>query len=565
MCGIVGYVGDKRAAPLILEMLSNLEYRGYDSAGIATISSGLHLEKEKGGVADLKAETLPGSTAIGHTRWATHGPPSKANAHPHINTDGSIAVVHNGIIENYNELKAELSHIEFRSETDTEVLAHLIDAAYKGNLFEAVKLALSKVKGSFALLVVSDKHEGEIIIARRHSPLAVGLGNGEIFLASDVPAFLAHTKKAIFLEDDEIGRVTKKGLELFTLSGEKVNREPMTLEWSSEAAEKGGYEHFMLKEIHEQPETIHKTLSALPKSVDFGKNLYIIACGTSYNAGMLSIPYLSQLGVRAQMIVASEFQEFAPIIDEDSTVLAISQSGETADTLSAIKLAKEKGAKVIALTNVVGSSIARAADDAIYTRCGPEIGVAATKTFSSQAAALIALSHGLSFDSKRLADVLEKIKPQVKRAVALIKDAKDVYFLGRGQGYALSLEAALKLKEIGYIHAEGFAGGELKHGPLALIEDGTWVVALGGFHPFKMLGSIMEVKARGAKVISIAPEGDTKFQNLCEATIDMPRDLGAAAPLFYALPLQLLSYYTGVEKGINVDKPRNLAKSVTVE
>lgn len=564
MCGIVGYVGDKEAAPLILEMLSRLEYRGYDSAGVATISDGLHLEKDKGGVADLDAD-LPGTTGIGHTRWATHGPPSKTNAHPHLNSDGTIAVVHNGIIENFQELKAKLAHIQFRSQTDTEVLAHLVSEHYDGDLLKAVRFGLGEVHGSFALLVVSSKHPGEIIVARRHSPLVVGRGEGEMFVASDVPAFLAHSKNATFLEDDEIGRLTKDGLELFSLSGDPVSHEELEVEWSPEQAEKSGYDHFMLKEIHEQPHTLVETLRGLPPSIDFGDELYILACGTSFHAGMLALPHLFSKGTRAQLVLSSEFNSVAPLVCERTTVLAISQSGETADTLFAVKAAKSKGARVIALTNVVGSSIARAADEVVYTRCGPEIGVAATKTFTAQAAAIISLSQGISIDEARMRETLDDIEAKIRIIAEKIKDAKDVYFIGRGAGHALSLEGALKLKEIGYVHAEGFAAGELKHGPLALVEEGTWVVALCGFERDKMLGSVMEVKARGAKVVSICSEGDQKFLSLSEDSLELPKDLGSAAPLYYAFPLQLLSYHVGVLKGINVDKPRNLAKSVTVE
>ncbi len=563
MCGIVGYVGKKRAAPILLGMLSRLEYRGYDSAGLATLSDSLHVEKDRGGVSDLDP-SLPGTLGLGHTRWATHGRPSKANAHPHLNSEDTIAVVHNGIIENYRELKNKLK-IDFRSQTDTEVLAHLISESYEGDLLEAVRRALLKVEGSFGIGVIAEGSPGEIVVARRHSPVVVGIGDNETFLASDVPAFLSHTNKALFLEDDEIGRVTADGAELFSLSGSPVSREPVKIEWSAEQAEKGGYDHFMLKEIHEQPKTISETLRGLTPSVDFGDDLYILACGTSYHAGMIALPFLAGQGIKARLVISSEFSPFASLLDEHSTVLAISQSGETADTLSAVEMAETRGARVIALTNVVGSSLARLADEVIYTRCGPEIGVASTKTFTAQVAALTALTRGLSIDEKQFEEFVANVESQTEKAAEMVRDADHLFFIGREQGYGLSLEGALKLKEIGYIHAEGFAGGELKHGPLALVEDGTWVVAIGGFKPFKMMSNVMEVKARGAKIISICPEGDERFRELSEATIEVPYHLGSAAPIHYALPLQLLAYKVGVSKGIDVDKPRNLAKSVTVE
>lgn len=608
MCGIVGYLGYRIASNILLEGLSKLEYRGYDSSGVAVLEGNkVVVQKCKGRLANLqeilKKNELKGNIGIGHTRWATHGAPSDINSHPHTNEDGTIAVVHNGIIENYMVLREWLTSegYKFKSDTDTEVIPHLIDYYYKGDLLDAVMNAVKKMQGSYAIGVICKNEPDKLVAVRKDSPLIVGIGKDESFIASDIPAVLNHTRDVYLLEDNEFVLMDKNGVKIFNANKEEVKKEIYHVTWNADAAEKGGYEHFMLKEIHEQPKAIKDTLtSRIVKgqkvkldSITLTKEqikeidkVYIVACGTAYHAGVVGKNVIEKLAkVPVEIDVASEFRYREPLITEKTLMIVISQSGETADTLAALRLAKSENARVIAVTNVVGSSVAREADDVLYTWAGPEIAVASTKAYVTQLIAMyiIALYFAENKESVRNTEI-DKIKSELlnlsEKAVEVLNDKekikefakkicmdKDMYFLGRGLDYAVSMEGSLKLKEISYIHSEAYPAGELKHGPIALIEDDTTVIALATQEYLfeKMLSNIKEVKTRGAKVIAIAMEGHDVIEKTVDSAIYIPRVMPILAPVLSVIPLQLLSYYISIEKGCDVDKPRNLAKSVTVE
>lgn len=597
MCGIVGYLGTSEAMPVLFNLLKRLEYRGYDSAGIAIMNESVETFKTRGSVDDLRsiAPDIKGCTGIGHTRWATHGKPSSENAHPHCDCTGSIAVVHNGIIENYIEIKGKLidSGHEFRSETDTEVLPHLIEEYYGGDLESSVQNALSVVRGSYALAAVSADDPDKIVVARKDSPLVLGLGDGGFFVASDVSAILKYTKNVIFMDDEEIGTIKKDGISITTLKGVPVEKKIEMIEWDPESAEKSGYEHFMLKEIFEQPDIIRETFSGRISAdgVDLGltlpdvERITIIACGTSYHAGLFGRYVIERFArIPVDVEIASEFRYTDPILDCGDLVIAITQSGETADTLAAIRESESKGCEKLGIVNVPGSSITRESQ-CISTRAGPEVGVAATKSFTSQLAVLLLLAVQLGRQRKVLstADVNEFVyelkqmsgniqrvlndAPQIKECAELFAGADQFMFMGRGANYPIALEGALKLKEISYIPAEGFPAGELKHGPLSLIYDGVPVVAIATEDTVydKVLGNIKEVKARGATVIGIANESDTEIEKYVDYVIRIPDANQWIAPVLSSVVLQLFAYYIAYHRGCEIDKPRNLAKSVTVE
>ena len=597
MCGIVGYLGISEAVPVLFDLLKRLEYRGYDSAGIATVSSSIQTFKTEGSVDDLVSITpdLTGCIGIGHTRWATHGVPSSENAHPHCDNAGNVAVVHNGIIENYIELKDELigSGHEFISETDTEVLPHLISEYYNGDLESSVRNALSKVQGSYALAVISTDDPDKIVVARKDSPLVLGLGDSEFFVASDASGILKYTKNVIFMNNGEIGVISGGGVEITTMDGARVENRVETLEWDAEAAEKSGYDHFMQKEIFEQPISIRETFSGrissegvrLDVPVPNARRIVIIACGTSYHAGLFgryAIEHFARIPVEVE--IASEFRYTDPIIDCGDLVIAITQSGETADTLAAIREAGSKDSQKLGITNVLGSSITRECQ-CILTRAGPEIGVAATKSFTSQLAVLLlsavqlgrargvlsaADENDFVYELKQMSANIRRVlncAPSIRECAILFADAEQFLFMGRGANYPIALEGALKLKEISYIPAEGFPAGELKHGPLALIYDGVPVIAIAteGMVYDKMLGNIKEVKARGAIVIGIANESDTRIAKYVDHVLRIPDTDPWIAPVLASVVLQLFAYYVACHKSCDIDKPRNLAKSVTVE
>jgi len=592
MCGIIGCIlNNKKAAPVLLECVKRLEYRGYDSVGIATSGSDIKIKKDKGKIDDVQENLgltdLPGEMGIAHVRWATHGLPTKENAHPHTDCKNRIAVVHNGIIENYKELKASLEeegHI-FKSETDTEVIPHLIEKymGHGNNLEAATRLAIGDLKGSYAIAAISRDEPNRVIGARKESPLIVGKGAGEYFIASDVPAILQHTDHIIYLEDNEMVILNEDGVLIKDSEGNIVEKEVFTIDWTPDMAEKCGYDHFMLKEIHEQPEAVKNTLleaSEIKKIVQkFPKfnRICFVACGTSYHASLIG-KYLFEnlVGISTDVTLASEFEYSAETLDENTLVIVITQSGETADTLKALRLVNHK-AKTLAIVNVVGSTVTREAEYVIYTRAGPEIGVAATKTYISQLTAIYLLAICMSGRTELLEKLqnipdymiaaLEK-EDSIKEIARKYKDATDFFFIGRGFSYPTALEGALKLKEITYIHGEGYAAGELKHGPLALIDEGVPVVAVAppGKSHDKTLSNVEEVKARGAHVIGL---GSSKDEDLKSEAYDMMEfedeidEVFSAIP--YVIPLQLLSYYISVMKGIDPDKPKNLAKCVTVE
>ena len=592
MCGIIGCILDnKKAAPVLLECVKRLEYRGYDSIGIATSGSDIKIKKDKGKIDDVQENLgltdLPGEMGIAHVRWATHGLPTKENAHPHTDCKDKIAVVHNGIIENYKELKSQLEedgHV-FKSETDTEVIPHLIEKYMEqgNNLEAATRLAIGDLKGSYALAAISRDEPKKVVGARKESPLIVGKGTGEYFIASDVPAILQHTNNIIYLEDNEMVILSEDGITIKDSEGNIVEKEVFVIDWTPDMAEKGGYDHFMLKEIHEQPKAVKNTLleaSEIKKIVQsFPKfnRVCFVACGTSYHASLIG-KYLFEnlVGIPTDVTLASEFEYSAETLDENTLVIVITQSGETADTLKALRLVNHK-AKSLAIVNVVGSTVTREAEYVVYTRAGPEIGVAATKTYISQLTSIYLLAICMSGRMELLEkienipDYMEVILENedfIKKIACKYKDAQDFFFIGRGFSYPTALEGALKLKEITYIHAEGYAAGELKHGPLALIDDGVPVVAVAppGKSHDKTLSNIQEVNARGARVIGL---GSSKDEDLKSETSDMIEfkdeidEIFSAIP--YVIPLQLLSYYISVMKGIDPDKPKNLAKCVTVE
>jgi glucosamine--fructose-6-phosphate aminotransferase (isomerizing) len=582
VCGIVGYVGRKEAAPIIVEGLKKLEYRGYDSFGVATLGNGIELAKHRGRISDNygSALELSGKIGIGHTRWATHGAPNDINAHPHLDCSGTIAVVHNGIIENYAELRRQLvsrGHT-FRSETDTEVVAHLIEEQYTGtkNLLAAVQEILPLLEGSYALLVIS-KREDCIIAARNASPLVIGVGDGEIFAASDMTPVLEHTERAIFLEEGDVASITRGKLEIFN-QGHSVNRPVELIDWSLEDVKKGGFAHYMLKEIYEQPLAFYNTIRAVnPDSVSSLINcrlaaVTIVACGSSYHAGLI-FKYLLEgsCGIPARLEFASEFRYFPPPVD--GLVIGITQSGETADTLTAIRQAKIHNCRTLAITNVLGSTISRVADMTLFMRAGPEMSVAATKSFTAQLAVMMQIANlvcNKKYDESLLRAhqaIEEVLLMDISEAVALCIKAHSVFFVGRGPFYPVSLEGALKMKEISYIHAEGYAAGELKHGPFALLSTETPVIAIcmPGETYGVMISNIKEMKARGAPVIAIGCEGDREIPDIVDVFIGLPSSSVFVQVLTSLVILQLLAYHTAVALNRDVDKPRNLAKSVTVE
>ena len=608
MCGIVGYVGKKKASDFLIEGLSKLEYRGYDSAGIAVINnSKVEIRKHKGRLSNLVEElsnnSAEGTIGIGHTRWATHGEPSDVNSHPHQTSKGDITVVHNGIIENYSELTQWLKSegYEFKSATDTEVIPNLIHYYYNGNLFEAVVKATEKLEGSYALGVVSGQEPDKIVAVRKDSPLIVGIGQGETFIASDIPAVLNYTRDIYLLEDNEFVVLTNEGVEVFEANGDKINKEIYKVTWNGDAAEKGGYDSFMLKEIHEQPKAIKDTMAgrvALNEKVNLGDfkltseelenmdRIYIVACGTAYNAGLMGKVAIEDLArIPVEVAIASEFRYRNPIVTNKTLIVTLSQSGETADTLAVLRDAKKIGAKTLAITNVVGSSISREADSVIYTMAGPEIAVASTKAYTTQAVVMNLLGMYLAdlkglLKSEEEAEIknallelpskVEEVlnqKAQIAKIAKLISQEKDLFYLGRDVDYALAIEGALKIKEIAYIHSEAYAGGELKHGTIALIEPGTKIIALLTQSNLKdkMISNIREVKSRGAEIIGIAYENQEVDLSVFDEIIRIPQISTRIAPILGAVVLQLLAYYVATERGCDIDKPRNLAKSVTVE
>lgn len=609
MCGIVGYIGNKQAADVICDGLEKLEYRGYDSAGVAVVNGNSQVSwaKKQGRLAKLEGilEESPilGTVGIGHTRWATHGAPSDVNSHPHLNESETIAVVHNGIIENYMEIREALmaEGYVFKSETDTEVAVHLIDKYYEGDLLAAVYQAVAQFRGAYALGVVSSNHPGELIAVRKESPLIVGVGEGEYFIASDVPAILKYTRNVYYLENDEVVYVKDGKIQILDKDQKVVNKELKVVEWDIEAASKGGFDHFMMKEIYDQPQAIRDTLlrrlddnrmihlddiSLTKEDLEGITKMYIVACGTAYHAGLVGKYAIEKLAkVPVEVDIASEFRYSDPFIDEHSLLIVVSQSGETADTLAAMKLAKAKGARVLAITNVVGSSVAREAHDVFYTWAGPEIAVASTKAYTAQMIAfyMIALDfaykkgtialeryHELIDNIEALAPLVQEIledKDQIEKIAMDMKDAQNAFYLGRGVDYTTAREAALKLKEISYIYTEAFAAGELKHGPIALIDEGTPVLSIvtqSGLEE-KMISNIKEVKARGAFVIAIAKKGDTEVAKVADDIVYIPSAEDLLMPVLAVIPTQLISYYVSIARGNDVDKPRNLAKSVTVE
>ncbi len=609
MCGIVGYIGPKQAAPFLIEGLTKLEYRGYDSAGIAVFDGNkINVEKSVGrlSVLEKKIEKQPpvGSIGIGHTRWATHGRPSDINSHPHTDCSGKFVVVHNGIIENYLHLKEKLiakGHV-FTSETDTEVVAHLVEEYYNGDFEATVKKVLAEIEGSYALVFLSQYDPDKIICTKQDNPLVIGLGEGENFIASDIPAIISRTRKTYILSDGEMAIVTKESVWVMNRKGLPVTKKVFEVNWDAEAAEKGGYEHFLIKEIYEQPKAIRETMSGrLSKddsSIIFNelkwtaeeaaaiKKIAIIACGTAYHAGIVGKYYIEKLvRIPVEVDVASEFRYRSPLIDENTLAIVISQSGETLDTLAALKEAKRLGARTLAVTNVVGSSMAREADQVIYTWAGPEIAVASTKAYTTQLVSMCMLAIYLaglrnSLSSERAKELIQGLRNLPALSHELLEDVEpiktfaqqygfneDVFFIGRALDYAVALEGSLKLKEISYIHAEAYAAGELKHGTLALIIEGVPVIALATQHDVyeKTLSNIKEVKARDAVVIGIALKGDDQIKKYVDHSIFVPATDKYLAPILAVIPLQLLAYYAAVTRGCDVDKPRNLAKSVTVE
>ncbi|SMC97574.1 glutamine--fructose-6-phosphate transaminase (isomerizing) [Sporomusa malonica] len=609
MCGIVGYIGPDQAAPFLLEGLSKLEYRGYDSAGIAVFDgSKIHVDKSVGrlNVLAKKVEISPlkGSLGIGHTRWATHGRPSDANSHPHTDCTGKFVVVHNGIIENYMHLKEELiakGHI-FTSETDTEVVAHLIEECYEGDFEAAVKKVLGRIEGSYALVFMCQDEPGKLICTKQDNPLVIGLGEGENFIASDIPAIISRTRKTYILSDGEMAIVTPESVWVMNRQGVPVTKKVFEVNWDAEAAEKGGYEHFMIKEIYEQPKAVRETMTSRVAKDDSGitfdelkwtkddvagiKKIAVVACGTAYHAGIVGKYLIENLArIPVEVDVASEFRYRSPLVDDQTLAIVISQSGETLDTLAALKEAKNLGARTLAITNVVGSSIAREADQVIYTWAGPEIAVASTKAYTTQLVVMAMLAtymgaiKGTLAQEKvsELCNALRELPNQVHELLEDVEPIKtfaqqygfneDVFFIGRSLDYAVALEGSLKLKEISYIHAEAYAAGELKHGTLALIIEGVPVIALATQHDVyeKTLSNIKEVKARDAVVIGIGLKGDKQIEKYVDHTIFIPATNKFLTPILSVIPLQLLAYYAAVTRGCDVDKPRNLAKSVTVE
>ncbi len=609
MCGIVGYIGDKKATPILIDGLSRLEYRGYDSSGIAVFNDGdVHVEKYKGRLNVLeekvKDKELNGNIGIGHTRWATHGEPSDRNAHPHTNVSQNIAVIHNGIIENFMKLKEwliEEKGIEFKSETDTEVIAHLVDYYYEGDLLKAVYKAIEKMEGAYAIGVIAKDEPDKIVAVRKDSPLIVGLGEGENFIASDIPALLKYTRNMYLIENDEVVLLTKDEVKIFNELGQEQPREIFHVNWDVEAAEKEGYEHFMIKEIYEQPKGVSQTLNRRlekdgtikldgiklsKKELDNIDRIYIVACGTAYHAGLVGKTAIEKFAkIPVITDIASEFRYRDPYVDDRTLFIAVSQSGETLDTLAALREAKSKGARILSIVNVVGSSVARESDDVFYTWAGPEIAVASTKAYTTQLVALymIALHMGLTkgtLSRERYDEIISELKVMPDKVQEILDnyiitqqlaDAQfnneSVFFMGRSIDVDVAFEGSLKLKEISYINSFAIAAGELKHGTIALMEKGTLVIALATQDRLydKMLSNIKEVKARGAYVVAFAKEGNKEIEKSADTVIYIPDTMDELTPILTVVPLQLFAYYVSLARGNDVDKPRNLAKSVTVE
>jgi len=608
MCGIVGYVGSKVATPLLLEGLKRLEYRGYDSAGVAVMNGkGVETVKEAGKIAKLESllasAPVSGTTGIAHTRWATHGPPNQANAHPHMSQDGSIAVVHNGIIENANVLKKMLKGrgYEFRSDTDTEVLAHLIEEFFEGNLEDAVIQALRQVEGTYGIAVISSVDSHKIVAARKGSPLLVGLGEDEYFIASDVSAILAHTRQVVYLDDGEMAVLDRNGYRIVDLDAVEVTKKVSRIDWDLGQIERGGYAHFMLKEIFEQPSTIENTmrgrllddegtsklggLNLTDEELLGFTNIVITACGTSWHSALIGEHMLEELArIPVEVEYASEFRYRNPVVDERTLCIVISQSGETADTLAAMREAKRRGARTLGIVNVVGSTIAREADGGIYIHAGPEIGVASTKAFTSQVVALLLFTLKLGrlrdlsllrgreiIDGMRalpgqLQQILDRAE-EIENLAEEFKRASNFLYLGRGYNFPVALEGALKLKEISYIHAEGYPAAEMKHGPIALIDEMMPVVFIATHDSVfeKITSNVHEVKARKGRVIAVTSRDEPALEGQLDYEFRIPETIDILMPILASVPLQLLSYYVAVKRGANVDQPRNLAKSVTVE
>jgi glucosamine--fructose-6-phosphate aminotransferase (isomerizing) len=610
MCGIVGYVGDRSCTSILVDGLKRLEYRGYDSAGLAVYDENhIKVVRAVGKLHNLETALvkapLEGKLGIGHTRWATHGRPSETNAHPHV--AGNVAVIHNGIVENYLPLRSRLlkEGVKVVSDTDTEIIAHLIYAQTRRGLAlqDAVRAALKEVEGAYAIAVICENEPDKLVVAKNASPLVIGLGEGENFCASDIPALLPYTRRMILMEDGQMAVVTKSGVEITTLDGRSVEQKVNTIDWSPVMAEKAGFKHFMLKEIYEQPRAIEDTLRGRldrehhdingeeiglsDSDIKDIRRIYLVACGTSFYAAMTGWNYVERLcRMPASVELASEFRNRDPVIGKGDLVIAISQSGETLDTLIAAKLAKAKGAKVLAITNVIGSAVSRASDAVLYTRAGPEIGVASTKCFTAQLATLLMLSiyigrrretlnveraqeliEALARAPHQMRDVLQGTRQLVANLAKRYVEARDVLFIARGMNYPVALEGALKLKEISYVHAEGYAAGEMKHGPIALIDVHVPVVVIApqdSSHE-RTLGNLQEAKARGARIIVIATEGDEQAHGVADEVVEIPRALEEILPFLTVLPLQLYAYYIADFKGTDVDQPRNLAKTVTVE
>ena len=613
MCGIVGFTGHQAAAPILLEGLSRLEYRGYDSAGLAVRNgtNPVQVVKAKGRLKALAEKTdnglaLPGSCGIGHTRWATHGDPSENNAHPHCSDDGNVVAVHNGIIENYQELREKLTRkgYSFYSSTDTEVAVKLIDYYYKKYAHtpvDAINHAMVRIRGSYALAVLFKDYPGEVYAARKDSPMIIGVSGGESYLASDVPAILKYTRSVYYIGNMEIARLTPDGVTFYNLDGDEITKDLVEIKWNAEAAEKAGFEHFMMKEIHEQPKAVKDTLNSVlkdgkidlsqtgltPEEMKAWQQVYIVGCGSAYHVGVTAQYVLEDLvRIPVRVELASEFRYRRPLLTENTLVVVISQSGETLDTMAALREAKKRGARILSIVNVVGSSIARESDDVLYTWAGPEIAVATTKAYSTQMAVLNML--GLYFgdilgtvdrqtysemvrDMQRLPEYIEKILDGAEAIHDIAKQickSEDVFFIGRNLDYALSLEGSLKLKEISYIHSEAYASGELKHGTISLIVEGTLVIALGTYGPLfdKAMSNVVEVQARGANVLALTTRSHAEeMRRHVPMVMTIPDIHDMLLPQLGVVPLQLLAYYIALERGCDIDKPRNLAKSVTVE
>ncbi|MGB9794014.1 glutamine--fructose-6-phosphate transaminase (isomerizing) [Caldisericum exile] len=606
MCGIVGYIGDKDALPILIDGLKRLEYRGYDSAGVAILGDDLHVVKTAGRIKDLeerlKGTELKGHLGIAHTRWATHGIPNDVNAHPHFSESKNIVVIHNGIIENYLELKKMLikEGKTFRTETDTEVIAYLIEEFYEGDLLKAVQKAISMLEGSYALAILSKEEKDHFVAVRKDSPLVGGLGKGENFIASDIPAVLPYTKDIVIFENGDIVDVFKDKTIIYDKNLNIIERTVHKIDWDISDAQKGGFKHFMLKEIFEEPDVIVEAMRGRVKNgkievseLDFDKDylksvnqVYFVACGTAYHAGLVG-KYLVEkyLGIPSQAEVASEFRYRNPVIDERTLVFVVSQSGETADTLAGLRLAKEKKAKTIGIVNVVGSSVAREVDKVVYIQAGPEIAVASTKAYVAQVEVITLTILYLAkligkldeYNEKLFVEEFQKLegfareildnKEEIATFVSTTKNIEETFFIGRNLDFALSLEGALKLKEIAYVHAEGYPAGELKHGPLALITPNSLTIAVNTYSPLldKTISNIKEVKARGGKVLAVAKRNNERIKDVADSVFYVPNVLDDLTPIITVIPLQLFAYYMADARGLDIDKPRNLAKSVTVE